>query len=77
MISVELTEQTVICNLKKYMDTANLTITELSQVTSINQNTVRAYAKNRFCRIDCSIATKLCKHFNVSFGEMFELLPDS
>jgi len=77
MISAKLSEQTVICNLKKYMDNADLTITELSEVTSINQNTVRAYAKNRFSRIDCLIASKLCKHFNVSFGEMFELLPDN
>lgn len=65
--------QTVICNLKNYMNEKELTITQLSKDIDVTQNAIRAYMKNRFSRIDCEIAAKLCNYFGVSFGEMFEL----
>ncbi len=66
-------ETLVICNLSRYMEDKELNITQLASELSVTTNTVRSYAKNRFSRIDCAIASKLCKHFGVSLGEMFEL----
>lgn len=65
--------QIVICNLQNYMDKHELNISQLSRELGITQNAIRGYVKNRFSRIDCQIAGKLCDYFGCSFGEMFEL----
>lgn len=66
-------ETLVICNLSQYMEDKELNITQLATELSVTTNTIRSYAKNRFSRIDCTIASKLCRYFGVSIGEMFEL----
>ena len=66
-------ENIVICNLTKYMDEKEINLAQLASELEITQNTVRTYMKNRFSRIDCEIAVKMCKFFNCSFGEMFEI----
>ena len=55
------------------MDEKEINLTQLASELEITQNTVRTYMKNRFSRIDCEIAVKMCKFFNCSFGEMFEI----
>lgn len=66
-------ENVVICNLTAYMEEKDITLTKLAEELKITQNTVRTYMKNRFSRIDCDIAVKMCKFFNCSFGDMFEI----
>ena len=74
MLSIDVQEKTVICHLQKLMDESGLNIAQLSRLIGITQNTIRGYVQNRFNRIDCEIAVKLCTHFDVSFGEMFEIV---
>lgn len=73
MQSIAIESKTVICNLDKLMKEKDLNITQLSKAVSITQNTIRSYVQNRFNRIDCEVAIKLCNFFGVSFGEMFEI----
>ncbi|WP_035139276.1 helix-turn-helix domain-containing protein [Fischerella sp. PCC 9605] len=74
MISVDVGQKIVICNLQKYMEDSDLNITQLSKIIGVTQNTIRSYVQNRFNRIDCEVAIKICNHFDVSFGEMFEIV---
>ncbi len=77
MLSVDTQQKTVICNLQKMMDEKGLNIAQLSRLIGITQNTIRNYVQNRFNRIDCEIAIKLCSYFDVSFGEMFEIVKEN
>lgn len=63
----------MICNLQNYMDKQQLNISQLSREINVTQNAIRGYVKNRFSRIDCEIAGKLCEYFKCSFGDMFEI----
>jgi len=74
MQSVAIESKTVICNLGRFMEERDLNITQLSKAIQITQNTIRGYVQNRFNRIDCEVAIKLCNFFGVSFGEMFEIV---
>jgi putative transcriptional regulator len=76
MLSVDTEQKTVICNLQKLMGEKGLNIAQLSRTIGITQNTIRGYVQNRFNRIDCEVAIKLCNHFGVQFGEMFEIVED-
>lgn len=76
MQSVAIGSKVVICNLEKMMKDRELNITQLSKATQITQNTIRGYVQNRFNRIDCEVAIKLCNFFGVSFGEMFEIVEE-
>ena len=71
--TTEVRTYTVVCNLHRYMDEQGLNITQLSKAIGITQNTIRSYVQNRFNRIDCEVAAKICAHFDVSFGDMFEI----
>ena len=73
MLDVDIQQKTVICNLQKMMDAKGLNIAQLSRLIGITQNTIRSYVQNRFNRIDCEVAIKLCNYFDVSFGDMFEI----
>lgn len=77
MLSVDTQEKTVICNLQKMMRDKGLNIAQLSRLINVTENTIRNYVQNRFNRIDCEIAIKLCSHFGVSFGEMFEIVEEN
>lgn len=74
MINLKIQEKTMICNLDKFMSERELTIRKLASDIGITENTVRSYSKNRFNRIDCEVAVKLCNYFGVSVGEMFEIV---
>jgi putative transcriptional regulator len=76
MQSVTIESKTVICNLQKFMKDRDLNITQLSKAIQVTQNTIRGYFRNRFDRIDCEVAIKLCNYFDVSFGEMFEIVEE-
>ena len=55
------------------MNAKELNIAQLSREVGVTENAIRGYAKNRFNRIDCQVAIKLCDYFQVGIGEMFEL----
>ena len=64
----------MVCNLQRYMKQRNLNIAQLSREIGISQTTIRGYVQNRFNRIDCEIAIKICSYFETTFGEMFEIV---
>lgn len=74
IMTLEPKTQTIKCNLKRFMDAAALNTAQLSREIDIAENTVRVYSLNRFSRIDCDVAIKLCTYFQVEFGEMFKIV---
>jgi len=72
--SVQPPTQVIKSHLKKFMDERGVNTTTLAKEIGITENTVRVYSLNRFCRIDCDIAVKLCTYFGVQFGEMFRIV---
>ena len=69
-------EKQVICNLKKFMESRDLTITQVAEEVGIAKNTVRSYYRNQMIRIDIDIAKKFCDYLQVCFGELFTYNPD-
>ena len=55
-----------------------MNIARLSREIGVTENAVRGYTKNTFSRIDSDVAIKICRYFDVAFGDMFEIreIPD-
>lgn len=63
------------CHLSRLMGERKLKIADVARETGLHRNTITLLYDETAVRVDLEALEKLCTLFNVSVGELFELLP--
>lgn len=64
------------CNLLTYMARDSLTVSDVARRTGLNRSTVTALSRQTATRVELPAIERLCRLFNCSIGELFELRPE-
>jgi len=64
------------CKLRELIEGNGLTQKGLAEATGLSPTIIGNLYRNNFRRIDNDTAEKLCRHFGIRFGDLFELVPD-
>jgi putative transcriptional regulator len=58
------------------MGERKMKISDVARDTGLHRNTITLLYQETATRIDLDAVDSLCRHFNVSVGDLFEFLPD-
>ncbi len=64
------------CHLSRLMGERKLKVIDVARDTGIHRNMVTLLYKETATRVDLADLEKLCRYFNCSLGELFELVDD-
>lgn len=64
------------CNLSTFMGKSKVKIADVARDTGLHRNTITLLYKEEANRIDLDAIEKLCRYFNCSICEMFEILDE-
>lgn len=64
------------CHLSTLMGARKMKIADVARATGLNRSAVTALYQETAHRIELDAIEKLCRLFNCSVGELFEVTPD-
>ena len=64
------------CNLSTIMGRHKLKIADVARDTGLHRNTVSLLYKEEANRVELDAIEKLCRYFNCSISDLFELVDD-
>ena len=64
------------CNLARLLGERKLKVAEVARELDVHKNVIYRLYNETAVRIDLSVVEKLCRYFDVSIGEFFELAED-
>lgn len=64
------------CNLSVLMGQKKLKIAELARDTGIHRNSITLLYKEQASRVELEVVEKLCRYFNCSICDLFEIVDE-
>lgn len=61
------------CHLSRLMGERKLKISDVARDTGLHRNTVTLLYQETATRVDLDAIERLCRYFNVSVGDLFEI----
>lgn len=65
------------CHLSRLMGERKLKIIDVARDTGLHRNTVTLLYQETATRVDLDAIERLCRYFNVSVGDLFEIIDES
>ena len=65
------------CHLSRLMGERKLKVVDVARLTGLHRNTITLLYNETAARVDLDAIDELCRLFDVTVGELFEVVPDA